>query len=72
MVSQAVVVVSMQTTTSDANQITRATLRPAEFDAGPQIYDSIAECSAQFFYTCVSTFESLYVRLEPVLNVSYS
>jgi hypothetical protein len=46
MVRQAVVTVSVQTTASHTNQVAGTTLRPTEFDAGPQIYDSIAECSA--------------------------
>ena len=46
MVRQAVVVVSVHSTTSDADQVARTTLRPTEFDAGPKIDYGITKCSA--------------------------
>ena len=46
MVRQAVMPVSMRTATSHAYQAAGITLPLAEFDAGPEIYDSIVESSA--------------------------
>ncbi len=46
MVGRAVVVAFVRTAALDTNQVAGTALRPAEFDAGPQIYNGTVEYSA--------------------------
>jgi len=66
------VVTAFVQTALDAEEFTVSTLRSANLDAGSQIYDSTIKCSAQFFDAGIPRLESLCIRPQPFLDVSYT
>ena len=66
--SQAIMVAFVKTALY-AKQITVGTLRLAELDAGPEVYHGVIERSAQLLDACMLSLETLYVRLEPLVDV---
>ena len=52
-----------------AKQVTGATLRLAELNAGPEIDHCVVECSPQIFDACMLGLEALYVGLKPCLDM---
>ena len=68
MTRQAIVVAFMETALY-ANQVASCALRPAELDACPEVYYRAVERPAQIFDACMLGLETLYVRLEPFVDM---
>ena len=68
MTRQAIMLAIMETALY-ANQIASGALRPAELDACPEVYYGVVERPAQIFDACMLGLETLYVRLEPLVNM---
>jgi hypothetical protein len=63
LVTRQAIVIAFMKTALYAKQVTGAALRPAELDAGPEVYHCVVERPAQLFNACVFGLETLYVRL---------
>jgi hypothetical protein len=62
-------VVAFVKTALGAKQVTASTLRLAELYAGPEVYHCVVERSTQLFDACMLGLETLYVRLQPLVDV---
>ena len=69
LVTRQAIVVAFVKTALYAKQVTSATLRLAELNAGPEIDHCVVECSPQIFDACMLGLETLYVRLKPCLDM---
>ena len=69
LVTRQAIMVAFVETALYAKQVTGSALRPAELDAGPEVNHCVVERPAQLFNACVLSLKTLYVRLEPLIDV---